>query len=102
MPAKDRMVISLNTKDKADSLITFGSLPNIYYYNNMNRLHTMNFVEKLFIQSIDHMKTDNWEWPDKWDNNRIRLFLNESLEYAEELELYEQCAIIRDVQKTIE
>jgi len=28
-------------------------------------------------------------------------FLSESLEYATELELYEQCAIIRDVQKTI-
>jgi protein-arginine kinase activator protein McsA len=67
----------------------------------MNRLHTMNFVEKLFIQSINHMKTDNWEWPDNWDSVRKEKFLDESLEYAVELELYEQCAIIRDVQKTI-
>ena len=61
----------------------------------------MNFVEKLFIQSIDHMKTDNWEWPASWDAIRKEKFLSESLEYAEELELFVQCAIIRDVQKTI-
>ena len=67
----------------------------------MNRLHTMNFVEKLFIQSINHMKTDNWEWPASWDAVRKEKFLDESLEYAIELELYEQCAIIRDVQETI-
>ena len=67
----------------------------------MNRLHTMNFVEKLFIQSINHMKTDNWEWPAYWDAERKEKFLDESLEYAIELELYEQCAIIRDVQETI-
>jgi protein-arginine kinase activator protein McsA len=61
----------------------------------------MNFVEKLFIQSINHMKTDNWEWPVSWDAERKEKFLDESLEYAIELELYEQCAIIRDVQETI-
>ena len=60
-----------------------------------------NFVEALFIRSIDHMKTTDWEWPSKWDNTRKQIFLDESLEYAEELELYEQCAIIRDVQETI-
>ena len=61
-----------------------------------------NFVEVLFIRSINHMKTSDWEWPDRWDNARKQIFLDESLEYATELELYEQCAIIRDVQKTIE
>tara|TARA_R100001377_G_scaffold3879_1_gene2244 strand:+ start:7189 stop:7401 length:213 start_codon:yes stop_codon:yes gene_type:complete len=62
---------------------------------------TMNYVEQLFIQSINHMKTDNWEWPNRWDNTRKNKFLSESLQYAEELELYEQCAIIRDVQEEI-
>tara|TARA_R110000796_G_C14565460_1_gene435248 strand:- start:1390 stop:1602 length:213 start_codon:yes stop_codon:yes gene_type:complete len=62
---------------------------------------TMNYVEQLFIRSIDQMKTDNWEWPDRWDITRKNKFLSESLQYAEELELYEQCAIIRDVQETI-
>jgi len=61
----------------------------------------MNYVEQLFIQSINHMKTDNWEWPNRWDNTRKNKFLSESLQYAEELELYEQCAIIRDVQEEI-
>ena len=61
-----------------------------------------NFVEVLFKRSINHMKTADWEWPERWDTTRKQKFLDESLEYAEELELYEQCAIIRDVQKTIE
>ncbi len=79
-------------------------MPDIYYYNNMNTdgLHSTNFVEALFVRSINHMKTADWEWPERWDTTRKQKFLDESLEYAEELELYEQCAIIRDVQKTIE
>ena len=60
-----------------------------------------NFVEVLFIRSINHMKTTDWEWPERWDNTRKQKFLDESLEHAKELELYEQCAIIRDVQETI-
>lgn len=47
------------------------------------------------------MKTTDWEWPERWDDTRKQKFLDESLEYAIELELYEQCSIIRDVQKTI-
>tara|TARA_Y100001972_G_C7590647_1_gene296080 strand:- start:266 stop:484 length:219 start_codon:yes stop_codon:yes gene_type:complete len=66
-----------------------------------SNIEAMNFVEQLFIRSIDHMKTTDWQWPDNWDTARKNKFLTESLEYAEELELYEQCAIIRDVQKTI-
>ena len=78
-------------------------MPNIYYYNNMytGNDDTMNFVEQLFIRSIDHMKTTDWKWPDTWDTARKNKFLTESLDYAEEQELYEQCAIIRDVQEKI-
>jgi len=60
-----------------------------------------NFFSKLFIRSIDHMATSEWEWPIGWSDDRKLKFLQESLEYATQLELYEQCAIIRDVQKTI-
>jgi len=60
-----------------------------------------NFVDELFIRSINHMKTDNWEWPDTWDNDRKLNFLNESLTFAESQEMYEQCSIIRDVKETI-
>ena len=66
-----------------------------------SNIEAMNFVEQLFIRSINHMKTTDWQWPDNWDTARKNKFLEESLEYATELELYEQCAIIRDVQKTI-
>jgi hypothetical protein len=48
------------------------------------------------------MQYDSWEWPSTWGKAEKNNFLDESLEYAEQLELYEQCAIIRDVQKTIE
>ncbi len=60
-----------------------------------------NFIDKLLITSINHMKTNSWEWPDHWDNDRKQRFLNQCLDYATKNEFYEQCAIIRDVQKTI-
>lgn len=59
-----------------------------------------NFIDKLFIESINIMKTDKWEWPDKWTDERKEKFLNDSLTYAETNEFYEQCAIIRDVKET--
>jgi hypothetical protein len=61
-----------------------------------------NYIEVLFIESIDIMQYDSWDWPSTWGKEKKNEFLSESLEYATELELYEQCAIIRDVQKTIE
>jgi len=61
-----------------------------------------NFIDKLFIDSINIMKTDDWQWPPRWDSVRINKFLNDSLMYAETNEFYEQCSIIRDVKKSIE
>ena len=60
-----------------------------------------NFIDKLLVTSINHMKTAEWSWPGHWDNDRKQRFLEQCLLYAEKNELYEQCAIIRDVQKTI-
>ena len=60
-----------------------------------------NFIDKLLIQSINLMKGDKWAWPDAWDDVRKKKFLQQCLTYAEENEFYEQCAIIRDVEKTI-
>jgi hypothetical protein len=61
-----------------------------------------NFIEQLFIDSINIMATGEWDWPDTWDKPRRMRFLNESLRYAEERELYEQCAIIRDVKEAVD
>jgi hypothetical protein len=61
-----------------------------------------NFIEQLFIDSINIMATGEWEWPNYWDKHRRMHFLNESLRYAEERELYEQCAIIRDVKTAVD
>ena len=60
-----------------------------------------NFLDKLFIESINIMKKTDWKWPSNWDSSRISKFLNDSLLYAEKNEYYEQCSIIRDVKKTI-
>ena len=60
-----------------------------------------NFINQLFIDSIDIMKTEEWEWPESWNMTRKIKFLDESLQYAEKRELYEQCAILRDVKKSI-
>jgi hypothetical protein len=68
----------------------------------MGEDHTnSNYVKALFIESIDIMQYDSWTWPSTWGKEEKNEFLDESLKYATELELYEQCAIIRDVQKTI-
>ena len=37
-----------------------------------------------------------------WDKPRRMRFLDESLRYAEKRELYEQCAIIRDVKEAVD
>jgi protein-arginine kinase activator protein McsA len=60
-----------------------------------------NFINQLFIDSINIMKTDEWEWPESWNMTRKIKFLDESLQYAEKREFYEQCAILRDVKKNI-
>lgn len=61
-----------------------------------------NFIDKLFVDSINIMKTTKWKWPDTWNTEKKIKFLIESLSYAEQNELYEQCAIIRDVKETIQ
>jgi len=58
-----------------------------------------NFTDKVFIGSIDIMKTDEWMWPKSWDADRIKKFLTDSLNYAKENEFWEQAAIIRDVTR---
>jgi hypothetical protein len=60
-----------------------------------------NFINQLFIRSINIMATDMWEWPTAWDDTRKLTFLTDSLIYAEKNELYEQCSIIRDVKAQI-
>jgi hypothetical protein len=60
-----------------------------------------NFIKQLFIKSIDLMHGSEWEWPDHWDTKRKIEFLDNSLEWALQEELYEQCTIIRDVKETI-
>ena len=61
-----------------------------------------NFVIQLFKESINVMKTSNWEWPDQWNTERRIKFLDEALSYGEKNELYEQCSIIRDVKNSIQ
>ena len=61
-----------------------------------------NFIERLFIRSINHMTTNEWQWPPDWDLLRRKSFLKHCLEYAEKREMYEQCAVIRDVGKELE
>ena len=47
------------------------------------------------------MQGSEWEWPDHWNTKRKIEFLDSSLEWALQEELYEQCTIIRDVKETI-
>jgi hypothetical protein len=47
------------------------------------------------------MATKDWSWPPNWDSERKLIFLKQCMDFAEKNEFYEQCAIIRDVEKTI-
>lgn len=61
-----------------------------------------NFVIQLFKESINVMKSSNWEWPEQWNIDRRIKFLDDALSYGEKNELYEQCSIIRDVKNSIQ
>jgi hypothetical protein len=61
-----------------------------------------NFINQLFIESINAMAGNDWEWPNSWNQERKLNFLSEALKYGEKNELYEQCSIIRDVKDQIE
>jgi protein-arginine kinase activator protein McsA len=65
-------------------------------------METNNFIENLFIKSINVMKTGEWRWPDHWNDFRKIQFLTDSLNYAKQNEFWEQAAILRDVKKSIE
>lgn len=60
-----------------------------------------NFLDKLFIDSINLMSSEKWQWPYGWNTKKKNAFLSQSLSYAEKNEFYEQCSIIRDVKKTV-
>lgn len=60
-----------------------------------------NYINQVFIDSINIMQTETWHWPDRWDESRKLKFLNDSLNYASENEFWEQAAIIRDVTEKV-
>jgi protein-arginine kinase activator protein McsA len=60
-----------------------------------------NFIKEVFRKSIDIMGSNDWEWPSRWDTERKLNFLNDSLNYANDNEFFEQSAIIRDVTKKV-
>lgn len=60
-----------------------------------------NFIEHAIIESIEKMSTTEWSWPPTWDDDRKLTFIDQCMQFAETRELYEQCAILRDVRETI-
>lgn len=60
-----------------------------------------NYIDAVFISVIDHMTTDKWQWPERWDEQRKLDFIDHSIVWAEEREYYEQCAILQNVRKKI-
>jgi hypothetical protein len=58
-----------------------------------------NYIENIFIESINKMRTSEWSFPKHWDMARKKAFLENSLMYATKNEYYEQCGVIRDYKK---
>lgn len=61
-----------------------------------------NFINQLFIESMNAMAGNDWKWPNTWNQEQKLNFLSEALKYGEQNELYEQCSIIKDVKDQIE
>jgi hypothetical protein len=61
-----------------------------------------NYIEDIFIETINKMKTTEWQFPQHWDKVRKLAFLNNSLDYATKNEYYEQCGVIRDYKRKFE
>ena len=40
-------------------------------------METKNFIDAVFMKSINIMATDNWEWPAQWDMTRKLKFLKD-------------------------
>jgi hypothetical protein len=60
-----------------------------------------NYIDRLFLTAIHGLCNVSWEWPQGWDTLRKQHFLQNCLKFAEQQEMYEECAIIRDVQKEL-
>lgn len=61
-----------------------------------------NFVDRMFMTVIEGLCTTEWQWPPGWTVERKKKFLENCRSFAEQRELYEECAIIRDVEKELE
>jgi hypothetical protein len=60
-----------------------------------------NFIDQLFLNSIHGLCNLDWEWPQGWSTNRKLHFLQSCMKFAETREMYEECAIIRDVEREV-
>lgn len=60
-----------------------------------------NFIDKLFVTAIHGLCNQEWQWPKGWDIARKLDFLQACLQFAETQEMYEECVIIRDVEKEV-
>lgn len=60
-----------------------------------------NFIDQAIKESIDLMSTEEWSWPPLWDSEKRHKFIDQCMAFAEKREYYEQCAVLRDVKKTI-
>jgi len=66
-----------------------------------HNLKDENFITEILIASINLLATNKYTWPTKWTDVDKQQFLQQCLEYTIKHELYEQSAILRDVEKTI-
>lgn len=64
-------------------------------------MSTENQFDKVFIQAVNAMSNNTWEWPEFWDINMKHVFIDSTLNYAIENEYWEQAGILRDVKNKI-
>ena len=60
-----------------------------------------NYFDRMMVSAIESIKHNKHNWPDHWDNKQKIKFLNECIEWLEDMELYEHCEILLNEKKKI-
>ena len=60
-----------------------------------------NYFDRMMVSAIESIKHNKHDWPAHWDNKQKIKFLNECIEWLEDMELYEHCEIVLNEKKKI-
>ena len=51
--------------------------------------------------TVDALESEKWSFPAHWTQSDKHRFIDEAIEYFEQQEMYEQCAKLYEIKKTL-